>query len=135
MSTDLMQLLHAHGIKPSQQRLAVAEYVLFTADHPTAEQVWDRVRSASGVRMLARATVYNTLNLLVKKGLLQQFAFAGGSVLFDPNVAPHHHLVDEETGRIHDLPLSAVEIGSVPGLEDFEVRSCQVVLRGRRRTH
>jgi len=135
MSADLIQLLREHGINPSQQRLAVAEYVLFTVDHPTADQVWARVKSSSGVRMLARATVYNTLNLFVEKGLLQQFALAGGRVVFDPNTTPHHHFLDEADGRIHDVPWDTLEVRNLANLDGIEVRSYQVVIRGRRRAN
>jgi Fur family iron response transcriptional regulator len=135
MCSDLIQLLRHHGINPSQQRVAVGEYVLFTADHPTADQVWARVKGRSGVRMLARATVYNTLNLFVEKGLLQQFALAGGRVVFDPNTTPHHHFLDEADGQIHDIPWDALDVRNLANLDGFEVRSYQVVIRGRRRAH
>jgi Fur family iron response transcriptional regulator len=129
---DLAALLREHGIKPSAQRLAVAGYVLHTLDHPSADQVFARVRAAAPA--LSRATVYNTLNLFVAKGLLRPMALDGGKVLFDPNVAPHHHFVDEATGEIHDVPWNALEVSGDGALRGLDVREVQVVLRGRRRT-
>ena len=131
MKADLIQKLVEHGIQPSAQRLAVAEYVLFTEDHPTADQVWGRVRET--FPMLSRATVYNTLNLFVEKGLLQQLVLAEGSVVFDPKIEPHHHFVDEETGDIHDIPWDTLEVRNVDRLRGFDVKSYQVVLHGRRK--
>jgi Fe2+ or Zn2+ uptake regulation protein len=131
MKADLIQKLVEHGIQPSAQRLAVAEYVLFTEDHPTADQVWGRVRET--FPMLSRATVYNTLNLFVEKGLLQQLVLAEGSVVFDPKIEPHHHFVDEETGDIHDIPWDALDVKNVDRLRGFDVKSYQVVLHGRRK--
>lgn len=131
MKADLVQKLVEHGIQPSAQRLAVAEYVLFTDEHPTADQVWGRVRET--FPMLSRATVYNTLNLFVEKGLLQQLVLAEGSVVFDPKVEPHHHFMDEDSGRIHDIPWEMLEVKNVDRLRGFDVRSYQVVLRGRRK--
>ena len=37
--------LREAGIQPSAQRLAVAEYVLTTEAHPSADQVWTEVRA------------------------------------------------------------------------------------------
>ncbi|HSN81499.1 MAG TPA: transcriptional repressor, partial [Polyangiales bacterium] len=53
--------LEERGIKPSAQRVAVAEFVLHTDAHPSADEVWSRVRER--FPMVSRATVYNTLNL------------------------------------------------------------------------
>src|SRR5438552_11617254 len=128
--TDLATVVGNHGIQPSAQRLAVAEYVLRTAEHPSADRVWAKVRGR--LPMLSRATVYNTLNLFVKKGLLQQLVLAEGNVVFDPKVDRHHHFVDERTGHIHDIPWEALEVRHVEALKGFDVREYQVVVRGRR---
>jgi len=126
----LPEALRARGIQPSAQRLAVAGYVLDTVDHPSADQVWARVKRR--VPMISRATVYNTLNLLVEKGLLRQLVLAEGRIVFDPHVAPHHHFVDDETGAILDVPWNALDVRRVEALEGIDVREYQVVLRGRR---
>ena len=130
MATPLTEQLRAHGIQPSAQRLAVADYVLRTLDHPSADEVLARVRGR--VPMISRATVYNTLNLFVEKGLLRQFVLAEGRLVFDPHVAPHHHFVDDESGAIHDVPWEALEVRRVEKLQGLDVREYQVVLRGRR---
>jgi Fe2+ or Zn2+ uptake regulation protein len=124
-----MEVLDSVGIQPSAQRLAVADYVLFTDEHPSAEQVLARARKS--VPMLSRATVYNTLNLLVAKGLLRQLTLAEGRVIFDPKMERHHHFMDEVTGRIHDVAWDALEVRRVERLRDFTVSDYQVVLVGR----
>jgi Fur family iron response transcriptional regulator len=128
---DEVTVLKDHGVNPSAQRVAVAKYVLHTHDHPSADEVWNRVRRR--FPQVSRATVYNTLNLFVRKGLLRQFVLTEGRTVFDPNVANHHHFIDEGSGTIHDIPWDAVEVSNVPKLDGFEVREYQVVMRGRRR--
>jgi Fur family iron response transcriptional regulator len=124
--------LTRHGIQPSAQRRAIAEFVLCATDHPSADRVFEAARSrAPGI---SRATVYNTLNLFVQKGLLRELVLAEGAVVFDPNVAPHHHFIDEDTGEIHDVPWGALDVRRVAPLSGMEVREVQVVLRGRRRS-
>jgi Fur family iron response transcriptional regulator len=129
---DAAALLEAHGIAPSAQRMAVAEYVLNSDEHPSADLVWKRV--IARFPYVSRATVYNTLNLLVEKGLLRTLNLAEDSVVFDPNVDTHHHFIDEETGAIHDVPWDKVQVCNIEALRGFEVRDYQVVMRGVRKT-
>jgi Fe2+ or Zn2+ uptake regulation protein len=124
-------ILKEKGIHPSAQRVAVSRYVLATCDHPTADEVWNRVRRK--FPMVSRATVYNTLNLLVRKGLLRQFVLSGGRVVFDSNVSNHHHFIEVDTGRIHDVPWESLRVSNVDRLSEFEIAEYQVVLRGRRK--
>lgn len=132
MTSAIPELLRRAGIQPSAQRVAVAEYVLATTDHPSADRVFAKVRGR--IPVLSRATVYNTLNLFVEKGLLRQLVLAEGKVVFDPKLDRHHHFVDDATGRIHDVPWSAVKVERAPKIPGFDVREFQVVLRGRSRS-
>jgi Fe2+ or Zn2+ uptake regulation protein len=131
MKRDVIRILEEHGIQPSAQRIAVAEYVLDTTEHPSAEKVWVSVRER--FPMISRATVYNTLNLFVEKGLLRELHLAPDSVLFDANTDRHHHFIDEDTGQIYDIPWNQIEVSNAEALPGFEVHDYQVVIRGRRR--
>jgi Fur family iron response transcriptional regulator len=127
---ETLQALTEHGIQPSAQRVAVADYVLYTTDHPSADHVWAEVKRS--FPMLSRATVYNTLNLFTEKGLLRELVLAEGKVVFDPKLDPHHHFLDEETGEIVDVPWSALDVRRVHSLSGFDVREYQVVMRGKK---
>ena len=131
MKPDVIRILGEHGIQPSAQRVAVAEYVLRTTEHPSADKVWAGVQES--FPMISRATVYNTLNLFVEKGLLRELHLAPDSVLFDPNTDRHHHFIDDDTGRIYDIPWNQIEVRNAKPLPGFEVDDYQVVMRGRRR--
>jgi Fur family iron response transcriptional regulator len=128
---DVTAVLRRSGIHPSAQRVAVAEYVLGTEEHPSADEVWARVKRR--FPMISRATVYNTLHLFEKKGLLKGLAMAEGKMVFDPRTTPHHHFIDESTGRIFDLPWESLEVKNVGALQGYSVDSYQVVLRGRKK--
>jgi Fe2+ or Zn2+ uptake regulation protein len=129
MRQETVDSLQRAGIQPSAQRLAVAEYVLYTEEHPSADQVFARAKKA--LPMLSRATVYNTLNLFCKKGLLRELVLSEGKVVFDPNLERHHHFVDQGTGRIHDIPWTALDVKRVERLQGYDVHDYQVVLVGR----
>jgi len=132
MDRDLIELLERRDIRPSAQRVAIAEYVLRTEDHPSADQVWTKVKAR--FPMVSRATVYNTLQLFVQKGLLRQHVLAEGCTVFDPKIEPHHHFVDDDTGAIHDIPWGSLRVGRIDELTGVDVREYQVVLRGKAKT-
>ena len=123
--------LREHGIQPSAQRVAVADYVLRTDEHPSADLVWKRVKRK--FPYISRATVYNTLNLFVEKGLLQTLNLADDSIVFDPKTETHHHFIDEKTGRIHDIPWDHIQVCNIEQLRGYEVHDYQVVIRGRKK--
>jgi Fur family transcriptional regulator, iron response regulator len=127
----IAELLRARDIQLSAQRLAIAAYVLESTDHPTADQVHRAVTSS--LPMVSRATVYNTLKLLVERGLLSQHHVDEGPALHDPNVHHHHHLIDEDTGRVIDIPADAIEVARLDAPAGYEVLSYTVTVRGRRR--
>jgi Fur family iron response transcriptional regulator len=131
MHADVARILDQHGIQPTPQRVAVADYVLKAAEHPSADTVWARVQQSFPT--ISRATVYNTLNLFVEKGLLRELHLAPDSVLFDSNTDRHHHFIDEATGQIYDIPWDKVQVTDTKPLPGFEVHDYQVVMRGHRR--
>lgn len=126
------QSLREHGIQPSAHRMAVGEYVLHTLEHPSADLVWKRVRER--FPWISRATVYNTLNLFVERGLLQRLHLAEDSVVFDPVMEMHHHFIDEATGAIHDVRWQRVQVCNIESLREYDVRAYQVVMRGSIKT-
>lgn len=128
---DAIPLLRRHGIRPTPQRMAVAGVVLTSRDHLTADETLEAVRRRCPT--VSRATVYNTLNLLARKGLLRTQVLRGGTVAFDPHVQAHHHFVDTKTGRIYDIPWDALRVTGQAGLEGFDVSEYQVILRGRKK--
>jgi Fe2+ or Zn2+ uptake regulation protein len=132
VKVDAVTALRDRGIQPSAQRVAVAEYVLVTDEHPSADEVWSRVQQS--FPMISRATVYNTLNLFVEKGLIHEHVLAEGRLVYDPNTTRHHHFIDEATGRIHDVPWEALRVEGVESLPgSYAVREYQVVLRGHKK--
>ena len=129
MNDDVIKILGELGIQPSAQRIAVAEYVLHTDEHPSADQVFAQV--SANFPMISRATIYNTLNLFVEKGLLRMLHIAEGKVVFDPRMSPHHHFIDDETGAIQDIDWHQLQVSNLNSLKAFEVSDYQVILRGK----
>jgi len=128
---DSISILRQCDIQPTPQRIAVVEYVLKSKAHPSAEDVLSNARKKCPT--VSRATVYNTLNLLVEKGLLGMQTIRVGAIVFDPNVERHHHFIDNDTGDIYDIPWDQLQVKGKEKLRDFEIQEFQVILRGKRK--
>ena len=129
--SGLQSLFDKYGIMPTPQRVEIAAILLERPQHLSAEHIIEKLKDAGSC--VSKATVYNTLNLFAEKGLLKRHLLTEGRLVFDPNVTPHHHFIDEATGEIHDIPWDQVDVSDVEKLEGFDVTEFQVVMRGRRK--
>ncbi len=128
---DAAALLRANGIVPTAQRIDIATVLLARAQHVGAEDV-HRMLFRHGAPV-ARATVYNTLGLFARKGLVRELAVDSGRVLYDSNTARHDHLYDVDTGVLTDIEPGAVAVGALPSLPaGTRVERVDVVIRVRR---
>src|SRR5690606_7291982 len=120
---DLTQLLVAHRVMPTAQRIEVAQVMLGRPQHLSAEQIIARIR-ANGSRV-SKATVYNTLNLFCERGLLRTVEVDPTRLYYDSSTAPHHHFYNVDTGELTDIPLEGIrlELGEQlpPGTEQAGV--------------
>ena len=79
------------GLKLTPQRLAIFEYLNGNRSHPTAEDIYKEVSKRFPTMSLA--TVYNTLDALIKKGSIRELTIEPGKKRFDPDTSAHHHLI------------------------------------------
>jgi Fur family ferric uptake transcriptional regulator len=95
--------LRDHNLPATAQRLAIADVVLGTDRHLSAEEVADelKVRGAQA----GTATVYRTLEVLVRSGLVVERDFGEGFKRFEAaRGVPHHeHLLCTNCGRVQEF--------------------------------
>lgn len=121
-----MEHLRKHGIKPSLQRIAIMEYLMQHTTHPTADMIFTDLYPS--IPTLSKATVYNTLNLLVERGAVRMITIDEKNARFDACMHPHIHFRCRQCGVIMDI---AVEREWVPVLPDgLKVDSCQTYCIG-----
>ena len=126
----LREALEANGQRYTEQRAAVYGYLLGTASHPTADEVFTAVRGS--IPDISLATVYKALETLVGCGLAQKLTYGDGSARYDGRTDPHHHARCLACGRVLDvggrLPEGALaEVDPVPG---FAVEGYRLELVG-----
>ena len=103
---DLSQFrtyLRQHNLPVTQQRLAIAGAVFASDRHLSVEEVANDV-AAQGENA-GTATIYRTLDLLVKSGLVVERDFGEGFRRFEPaRGIPHHeHLLCTVCGRVDEF--------------------------------
>lgn len=126
----LVELLRAHGINPTHQRLEIAHALHERNEHLSADQVLAIVNERHPET--SRATVYNTLNLFVEKKLIREVIVDPSRVFYDPNITPHYHIYDVVTGRLTDIDAAAVRIEGLPELPPGTVtEGMDIIIRVR----
>ena len=125
-------MLTGAGIQPTQQRIDIAHLLFQRPQHLSAEQVLARVNDGYG--HVSKATVYNTLNLFVRQGLISEVLIEPDRTLYDSNTADHHHVYNVDTGELADIPAGRLAIQGDLGLpEDTEIEGMEVLVRVRGR--
>ena len=97
--------LRQNGICPTQQRIAVYEYLIQHRTHPTADTVYQALVKEQP--SLSRTTVYNTVNALAKAGLIRVVTIDADEQHFDAGVEDHGHFRCSHCGTLYDFPLTA----------------------------
>ena len=126
----VIALMRGHGITPTPQRLEIAQILFARPQHLSAEQVLGRVNE-SRVHV-SKATVYNTLGLFARKGLIREVIIDPAKVFYDPTTVPHHHFYNVDTGTLMDIEADAVELKRLPELPRGTVAAgVDVIIRVR----
>ena len=126
--SDIEKRLADHGVQPTLQRMALCQYVLCDADHPTAEDVFDWAQK--NMAKISQATVYNTLGVLAEAGIVRTFKFPHSEKLvYDCNTEDHFHFFDEKSKKIFDVDSEAVKV-DIELPKKFKVKSMDIVLKG-----
>lgn len=89
------------GLSRTVQRRVTFEATLDRRDHPTADQVHDRVQQR--IPGVSRTTVYRILETLVEIGVITKVCSPGATMRFDPRTERHHHLVCLRCDKLIDL--------------------------------
>jgi Fur family transcriptional regulator, iron response regulator len=128
----LTAILRMSGLRPTRQRLDLANRLIGTDRHVKAEDL--HAEATGSGEEISLATVYNTLRQFQSCGLVRELAFEGMSSLFDTDTSCHHHFYLTGEARIIDIPADRLAVSDLAGIpEGYEVSRVDVVVRLRRR--
>jgi len=133
---ELRGELREHGLRPTKQRLDLAELIFAKGHrHIAAEELHKEAADAG--YSLSLATVYNTLQHFQQAGLLRIIIGEGTKRWFDTNTSDHHHFYVEETHKIIDAPEGENGAPTIENLptppEGMEIAQIDLMIKLRRK--
>ena len=128
---EIHYLLRCHGVTPTSQRVRIATTIFAEPQHFSADQLLARTNSDG--RHVSKATVYNTLELFARKGLIRQLIIDPQRVFYDSSTHPHHHFYDPETRELTDFDCDQIDIRLPANLPPgSEIANVDVIIHLRR---
>lgn len=95
-------MLQEAGLRITPQRTAICELLSASNEHPTASNIYDELKPR--FPSMSLATVYNTLEALVKLGAVNALGGAGDdSMHYDADMEPHVNLACLSCNKIVDI--------------------------------
>jgi Fur family iron response transcriptional regulator len=123
--------LQETGVKQSLQRTMLG-WLLFGQGerHVTAEKLYEEARQAR--IPVSQASVYNTLHLFTKVGLLREIAQFGSKSWYDTDVSSHYHFYVGELDEVFDIPAACLERApSLQAPDGMEIVTVDVIVNLR----
>lgn len=120
--------LSDYGIKPSQQRLAIMDYLIANRVHPAADDIFNAL--SVSMPTLSRTTVYNTLRLFVDQGAVQVLGIDDKNVRFDIDTTNHAHFKCLDCGCVYDVPVKNIEAITLEGIGELKITETHLYYKG-----
>ena len=135
---ELSQILVNKKLKVTPQRIVVLDALMQLRNHPTAEEVKKYVRKTNP--NLAFGTIYNTLEIFCKKGILKKVKTDRDFMRYDIELDSHHHLYCDECDYIEnyyneELDVILKEYFEKKGIKNFEIKDINLQIVGHYKNH
>jgi Fur family iron response transcriptional regulator len=128
---QVAQRVRSAGLRPTRQRVALAELLFAKGDRHLAAEELHEEAIAAGVPV-SLATVYNALHQFTRAGLLRILAVEGSKTYFDTNTSDHHHFFVEGENRVFDIADAPVRVINLPEPPPgMEIANVDIVVRLR----
>jgi Fe2+ or Zn2+ uptake regulation protein len=111
MFEKYVKLLKEDSIKITPQRLAILKYLDNHRSHPTVEEIFSELKQKNP--SLSKTTVYNSVEILRKHGLIQSVSISISETRYDFKNKMHHHFLCKNCGKIMDIDIECPNIDKV----------------------
>jgi len=98
-----VKILKENDLKVTPQRLVILEYLDYHRNHPTADDIYTSIKKKNP--SLSKTTVYNSLEILEKYGLILSITIRGPEHRYDYRSDSHHHFYCKKCGNIIDIDI------------------------------
>lgn len=121
--------MESAGLRLTAQRQEVLRLLREECDHPTADELFLHARGR--LPDVSMATVYNTLEALVRCGVVRQVKLDRTAIRYCPNMREHAHFYCEDCGRVFDVEIEAAALAAACHLpRHLEATRVDVAMRG-----
>ena len=114
MSDSIEQKCVSKGVKLTDQRRVIVRVISESkeaygeSDHPDVDELYNRVSKIDP--KISIATVYRTVKLFEEYGAIEKHEFKDGRSRYEAIEDHHHdHLIDIESGEIHEFTNEEIE--------------------------
>ena len=108
---QLKNILKNEGLRYTKQRQQVWDEIRISSEHRDAEEIYIAINKNKGLKV-SRATVYRTIDVLVKNNLVRKMELGDGRALYEHKIddGHHDHIICVETGKIIEFYNEDLEI-------------------------
>ncbi|SVA32348.1 uncharacterized protein METZ01_LOCUS85202 [marine metagenome] len=108
---QLKNILKTEGLRHTKQRQQVWDEIRISSEHRDAEEIYIAINKNKDLKV-SRATVYRTIDVLVKNNLVRKMELGDGRALYEHKIddGHHDHIICVETGKIIEFYNEDLEI-------------------------
>ena len=130
---NIETFLRENNISPTKQRLELAEIIFSKNQHFTAA---DLINMATNSDLnISQATVYNTLCLFEKRGILKTINLQNDCKFYDTNLSLHHHIYNTSSNLLTDVDNCEIIFSKLPNIsKDLELEQTEVLIKVRNKS-
>ncbi|MEA2054691.1 MAG: Fur family transcriptional regulator [Candidatus Thermoplasmatota archaeon] len=111
MLKKYVKLLKENAIKITPQRLEILKYLDENRKHPTVDEIYSELKEKNP--SLSKTTVYNSVEVLRKHGIIQSLTISGSESRYDFRNNMHYHFLCKKCGNITDVDIKCPNIGKL----------------------
>lgn len=124
---NIGKYLKESGVRPSEQRIKIFEYLYNEKNHPTVDKIYKSL--VDKMPCLSKTTVYNTLNVFLEHNIVKQLALEENEARYDADISVHGHFKCDKCGEIYDFGVSDMKIEN-DSLKNYEIKEKHIFFRG-----
>ena len=120
------------GIRMTSQRHLLATVLEEAVDHPDVETIYLRCKEKDN--SISIASIYRSLGIFEEYQLIEKLDVGDGKARFEIKRAEHDHLMDIETGQIHEFKSRQLQrlIEEIASEMGFELTEHRLEIYGRK---
>ena len=95
------------GLRMTGQRRVIAQVLQEADDHPDVDTIYRRAYEVD--KTISLATIYRTVGVLEQAGIVDKLEVGDGKARYELSGEHHEHLVDVDSGEIHEFQHEELE--------------------------